>query len=325
MGAEDRLSSAGDFASVILRYRDGAALRLSDVAEVTDGVQDIRNVGYANGRPAVLLIVYKQPGANIIETIRRVKDTLPALRAWIPESVDFEIVMDRAPSITASLREAERTLVIAMSLVVLVVFLFLRNGRAALIPAVAVPVSLLGTFAAMQASGFSLNHLSLMALTIATGFVVDDAIVVTENIVRHVEAGLPVRRAALQGSREVAFTVLSITLSLVAVFIPILGMGGAPGRLFREFSVSLAAAVLVSLAVSLTVTPMMCSRPCEARRPARRKEGQRSGGAERASRPERCAGWGISRPPCRRAMPAVWPWSCATGVSPWLFSFSPWA
>ncbi|MDR2076227.1 MAG: efflux RND transporter permease subunit [Desulfovibrio sp.] len=260
VGAEDQLFSAGDFASLILSYRGGAALRLADVAEVTDGVQDIRNIGYANGRPAVLLIVYKQPGANIIETIQRVRDTLPTLRAWMPESVDFEIVMDRAPSISASLREAERTLVIAMSLVVLVVFFFLGDGRAALIPAVAVPVSLLGTFALMHLSGFSLNHLSLMALTIATGFVVDDAIVVTENIVRHGEDGLPPLRAALLGSREVAFTVFSITLSLVAVFIPILGMGGALGRLFREFSVTLAAAVLVSLVVSLTVTPMMCSR-----------------------------------------------------------------
>ncbi|MDR2161602.1 MAG: efflux RND transporter permease subunit [Desulfovibrio sp.] len=258
--ADDQLRTAAEFAPLILRYRNGAALRLSDMAEVTDGVQDTRNMGYANGRPAVLLILYKQPGANIIETIRRVKESLPALRAWMPESADFEIIMDRAPSIAASLREAQRTLFLAMCLVILVVFLFLGNGRATVIPAVAVPVSLMGAFGVMYLAGFSLNHLSLMALTIAAGFVVDDAIVVTENIVRHVEAGLPPRRAALRGSREVAFTVLSISLSLVAVFIPILGMGGAPGRLFREFAVTLTAAVLASLLVSLTTTPMMCAR-----------------------------------------------------------------
>ncbi|MDR1360415.1 MAG: efflux RND transporter permease subunit [Deltaproteobacteria bacterium] len=258
--ADDQLFSAQDFASVILRQRNGTMLRLADVAEVTEGVQDIRNIGYADGRPAVLLMVYKQPGANIIETIQRVRDTLPTLRAWMPASVNFEVAMDRAPSISASLREAERTLILAVSLVVLVAFLFLRNAQAAFIPAVAVPVSLLGAFTVMYLSGFSLNHLSLMALTIATGFVVDDAIVVTENIVRRVEGGLPPGKAALLGGGEVAFTVLAITLSLVAVFIPILGMGGAPGRLFREFAVTLAAAVLVSLAVSLSLTPMMCSR-----------------------------------------------------------------
>jgi len=259
VAASDRLQSAADFAPVIIRYHSGAALRLSDVAGVSDSVEDIRNVGYVEGKPAVLLVIYRQPGANVIETVRHVRAALPTLRAWTPEGVAFTVIMDRSPSIAASVREVEHALLIAMFLVVLVVFLFLRNGRATFIPAVAVPISLLGTFGVMYLFGYSLNHLSLMALTVATGFVVDDAIVVTENIVRHTENGEPPLKAAYQGSKEVAFTVLSISVSLIAVFIPILGMGGILGRLFKEFAVTLSAAVLVSLVVSLVTTPMLCA------------------------------------------------------------------
>ncbi|MDR1946880.1 MAG: efflux RND transporter permease subunit [Desulfovibrio sp.] len=282
VGAEDRLLRAEDFASVIIRHTDGATLRLSDVAEVTEGVEDKRNIGYADGKPAILLVVFKQPGANIIETVRHVREVLPTLRAWVPESVDFTITMDRSPSIAASVREVERTLLLSMCLVILVVFLFLRNVRATFIPAVAVPASLAGTFAVMHLCGFSLNHLSLMALTVATGFVVDDAVVVTENIVRHMEDGKKAVEAALLGSREVAFTVFSISMSLVAIFIPVLGMGGLPGRLFREFAVTLSAAVLVSLIISLVSTPMMCA--------ALLKPGKHTGSSpERGKRGERPA------------------------------------
>ena len=259
VAASDRLQSAGDFAPVIIRHYSGASLRLSDVAEVSDSAEDLRSVGYVEGKPAVLLVIYRQPGANVIETVRRVRLALPTLSAWMPEGIDFTVIMDRSPSITASVREVENALIIAMFLVVLAVFLFLRKGRATFIPAVAVPISLLGTFAVMYLCGFSLNHLSLMALTIATGFVVDDAIVVTENIVRHTENGVPPLQAAYQGSREVAFTVMSMSFSLVAIFIPILFMGGILGRLFQEFAVTLSAAVLVSLVVSLVTTPMMCA------------------------------------------------------------------
>ncbi|MDR1490121.1 MAG: efflux RND transporter permease subunit, partial [Desulfovibrio sp.] len=259
VGAADRLRAAADFAPLIVRYRNGAAVRLSDIAEVKDGVEDARNIGYSDGKPSILMIINKQPGANIIETVRNVRAMLPTLRSWIPDSVNVSITMDRSPSIAASVREVERALCLSMCLVILVVFLFLRNARATFIPAVAVPVSLAGTFAVMHLCGFSLNHLSLMALTVATGFVVDDAIVVTENIVRHMEDGAEVRLAARVGSREVTFTVLSISLSLVAIFIPILGMGGIVGRLFREFAVTLSAAVLVSLLVSLISTPMLCA------------------------------------------------------------------
>lgn len=259
VGANAQLSRAEDFAPLIIRHQDGASLRLSDVAGVEESVQDIRNVGYTNGKPSILLVLFKQPGANVIETVGRVRETLPALRSWLPESVNFSIIMDRSLSIAASEREMEQTLLVAVGLVILVVFLFLRNARATLIPAVAVPVSLLGTFAVMYLCGFSLNHLSLMALIVATGFVVDDAIVVTENIVRHMEDGAPPVKAALLGSREVAFTVLSISLSLIAIFIPILGMGGLLGRLFREFAVTMSAAILISLMVSLVATPMLCA------------------------------------------------------------------
>lgn len=260
VGANDQLTKAAGYAPLIIRHQNGAALRLSDVAEVTDGVEDTRNAGFIEGKPAVMVVLFKQSGANVIETVRRVRETLPTLRAWLPESADFTIMMDRSPSIAASVKEVEFTMLISMALVILVVFLFLRNARATFIPAVAVPVSLLGTFGVMYLCGYSLNHLSLMALTVATGFVVDDAIVVTENIVRHMEDGMSPLKAALLGSREVAFTVMSISFSLVAIFIPILGMGGLVGRLFKEFAVTLSAAVLVSLVVSLVATPMMCAR-----------------------------------------------------------------
>ncbi|WP_025472984.1 efflux RND transporter permease subunit, partial [Yersinia pestis] len=233
--------------------------RLQDVANVIDSVQDVRNAGMSAGQPAVLLVISREPGANIIATVDRIRAELPALRASIPASIQLNIAQDRSPTIRASLDEVERSLVIAVALVILVVFIFLRSGRATLIPAVAVPVSLIGTFAAMYLCGFSLNNLSLMALTIATGFVVDDAIVVLENISRHLEAGVKPKVAALRGVREVGFTVLSMSISLVAVFIPLLLMAGLPGRLFREFAVTLSVAIGISLVISLTLTPMMCA------------------------------------------------------------------
>jgi len=258
--ANDQATKAADYLPLVIAYRNGAAVRLGDVADVQDSVQDVRNAGLHNGRPAVMLTVNRQPGANIIETVDAVKALLPQLHASIPAAIELNVVMDRTPTIRASLREVERTLLISVALVVMVVFLFLRNGRAALVPIVAVPVSLIGTFGVMYLAGYSLNNLSLMALTIATGFVVDDAVVVLENISRHIEEGMKPFAAALQGAREVGFTVLSMSFSLIAVFIPILLMGGIVGRLFREFAVTLSAAILISLVVSLTATPMMCAR-----------------------------------------------------------------
>ena len=256
----DQAMSASEYIPLIVGYHNGAAVRLGDIAQVSDSVQDLRNDGLANGDPAVMLILFRQPGANIIDTVDRVRSLLPHLRAAIPASIALNVYMDRTPTIRASLRDVERALVISVALVVLSVFMFLRSARAAMVPLVAVPVSLIGTFAVMYLAGFSLDNLSLMALTIATGFVVDDAVVVLENISRHVEAGVPRLEAALKGAREVGFTVVSMSLSLIAVFIPILLMGGVVGRLFREFAITLSAAILVSLVVSLTTTPMMCSR-----------------------------------------------------------------
>ncbi|QRQ86880.1 efflux RND transporter permease subunit [Cupriavidus oxalaticus] len=235
-------------------------VRLRDVANVVDSVQDIRNAGSANGKPSVLLVLNRSPGANIIETVDRVREMLPNLQKMIPAAISMDVMMDRTPTIRASLREVEHTLMISVALVIMVVFIFLRNVRATLIPSVAVPVSLIGTFTVMYLAGFSLNNLSLMALTIATGFVVDDAIVVLENISRHLEEGMKPLAAALRGAREVGFTVLSMSLSLIAVFIPLLLMGGIVGRLFQEFAITLSVAILVSLVVSLTTTPMMCAR-----------------------------------------------------------------
>ncbi|HHV4446033.1 TPA: multidrug efflux RND transporter permease subunit MdtC [Klebsiella pneumoniae] len=252
----DELKTAADYQPLIVHYQNGAAVRLGDVATVSDSVQDVRNAGMTNAKPAILLMIRKLPEANIIQTVDSIRARLPELQQTIPAAIDLQIAQDRSPTIRASLEEVEQTLVISVALVILVVFL--RSGRATLIPAVAVPVSLIGTFAAMYLCGFSLNNLSLMALTIATGFVVDDAIVVLENISRHLEAGMKPLQAALQGSREVGFTVLSMSLSLVAVFLPLLLMGGLPGRLLREFAVTLSVAIGISLAVSLTLTPMMC-------------------------------------------------------------------
>ena len=258
--ANDQATKASDYIPLIVSYRNGAAVRLADLGQVVDSVQDLRNAGLYNGKPSVLLIISKQPGANVIETVDRVKDILPQLQASIPAAIKLEIGTDRTPTIRASLNEVERTLLISIALVILVVFLFLRNIYATFIPSIAVPVSLIGTFGVMYLAGYTLDNLSLMALTVATGFVVDDAIVVLENISRHIESGLTPFQAALLGAKEVGFTVLSMSLSLIAVFIPILLMGGVPGRLFREFSVVLSAAIIVSLFVSLTMTPMMCAR-----------------------------------------------------------------
>jgi multidrug efflux pump len=255
--ANDQAKTAADYKPVIVVWRNGAPVRLEDVATVSDSVQDIRNIGLTNGKRSVMLILYRQPGANIIETVSRVKAIMPQLEAAIPAGIRIQTVMDRTPTILASLKEVERTLVLSVALVILAVYLFLKNGRATLIPGIVVPVSLIGTFGVMYLCNYSLDNLSLMALTIATGFVVDDAIVVLENISRHREAGMPLRQAVLQGTREVSFTVISISLSLIAVFLPILLMGGIIGRLFREFAVVLSIAILISMVISLTVTPMM--------------------------------------------------------------------
>jgi len=258
--ANDQAKKAVDYLPVIVAYRNGAAVRLTDLGQVVDSVQDLRNAGSSNGKPSVLIIISRQPNANIIETVDSVTEMLPQLRASIPSAIKVDVVMERTTTIRASLRDVERTLIVAVCLVVLVVFIFLRNWRATLIPSVAVPVSLIATFGIMYLCGFSLNNLSLMALTIATGFVVDDAIVVLENVSRHIEEGVAPFKAALIGAREVGFTVLSMSLSLIAVFIPILLMGGIVGRYFREFAVTLSVAILISLMLSLTMTPMMCSR-----------------------------------------------------------------
>ncbi|PBP99561.1 acriflavine resistance protein B [Pseudomonas congelans] len=258
--ANDQLETAEDYAPLIIRYKDGATLRLKDVAKVSDAVEDRYNSGFYNNDRAVLLVVNRQAGANIIETVAQIKAQLPALRAVLPASVSLNIAMDRSPVIKATLHEAEMTLLIAVVLVVMVVFLFLGSFRASLIPTLAVPVSLVGTFAIMHLFGFSLNNLSLMALILATGLVVDDAIVVLENISRHIHNGLDPMKAAFLGAKEVGFTLLSMNVSLVAVFISILFMGGLVESLFREFSITLSVSIIVSLIVSLTLTPMLCAR-----------------------------------------------------------------
>jgi multidrug efflux pump len=268
----DQASHAADYKPLVVAYRNGAAVKLSDLADVQDSVEDLRNAGLANGKPAVLVIMYRQPGANIIQAVDSVKAALPQLKAALPGDMDVTVVMDRSTTIRSALADTQRTLLISMGLVILVTLLFLRDLRATLVPSVAVPVSIVGTFAAMYLLGYSLDNLSLMALIVATGFVVDDAIVVMENIARHVEAGMSRLDAALLGAREVGFTVLSMSVSLVAVFLPILLMGGIVGRLFREFAVTLSMAVMISLVVSLTVTPVMCSgllRPMHDRKPGR--------------------------------------------------------
>src|SRR5438270_3914820 len=260
LNANDQLMKASDYAPIIIHYRNGAAVKLSDVAHVSDSVQTLRSVGYANGKKAALLIIFRQPGANIIDTVDAIKAAMPQLKATIDESINLVVTLDQTVTIRASVKDVERTLMISICLVVLVVFAFLRDWRSTLIPAVAVPVSLVGTCGMMYLLGYSVDNLSLMALTIATGFVVDDAIVVLENISRYREQGMSAMAAAFKGAEEIGSTVLSISISLVAVFIPILMMGGLIGRLFREFGVTLALTIMVSLLVSLTTTPMMCSR-----------------------------------------------------------------
>jgi len=257
--ANDQANKAADYQSLIVAYRNGAAVHLSDVGEVTDGVENLRNAGLANGKPAVLIILYRQPGANIISTVDLVKALMPQLRASVSPAIDIALGVDRSTTIRTSLRDVERTLVLAVLLVILVVFAFLRNLRATLIPVVAVSVSLVATFGAMYLIGYSLDNLSLMALTVATGFVVDDAIVVLENVTRYIEDGASPLEAAVKGANEVGFTVLSMSISLIAVFIPILLMGGIVGRLFREFAMVISISILISLAVSLATTPMMCA------------------------------------------------------------------
>ncbi|HJV80722.1 efflux RND transporter permease subunit [Noviherbaspirillum sp.] len=269
-GADSRRPTAADYRGLVVAWRNGAAVRLSEVAQVIDSVEDTHTLGLFNGQPAVIVLITRQPGANVIETVDSVRALLPTLQAQLPPDVRLQVASDRTISVRASLKEIEITLLIALALVVLVVSAFLRSARATIIPAVATVVSLLGTFGVMYLLGFSLNNLSLMALTVATGFVVDDAIVVLENTARHIEGGMDRFRAALLGAREVGFTVLSISLSLVAVFIPLLFMGGQVGRLFREFAVTLSAAVLISMVISLTTTPMMCAwllKPHTADRP----------------------------------------------------------
>jgi multidrug efflux pump len=255
----DQISQAEQYKPLIIGYNNGAAVRLSDVADVTDSTQNLRTAGYLNGHPSITIIIFRQPGANIIDTVQRIRTQLPFLQAILPQGINATVVLDRTTTIRASVDDVERTLIISVILVVLVVFFFLRNARATVIPSVAVPVSLVGTFAIMYLVGFSLDNLSLMALTISTGFVIDDAIVVMENISRFLEQGMKPMEAALKGAREIGFTVFSISISLVAVFIPILLMAGIVGRLFREFAVTLATAIVVSMVISLTTTPTMCA------------------------------------------------------------------
>src|SRR5438876_2127849 len=259
LSTTDQLLKAAEYQPLIIHYSKGAAVRLSDVATVTDSVEDIRTGGLSNGKPAVLIIVFRQPGANIIQTVDRVRALLPQLQASIPPMIKLSVAIDATRTIRASVRDVQITLMVSIALVILVVFVFLRNVRSTFIPSIAVPVSLIGTFGVMYLLNYSIDNLSLMALTIATGFVVDDAIVVIENITRHLEEGMQPVEAALQGAKEIGFTVISISVSLIAVFIPILLMGGIVGRLFREFAVTVTMTVLVSAFVALTLSPMMCA------------------------------------------------------------------
>ncbi len=259
VGANDQIFKAIDYKPLLVAYRNGSAVRVSDVGDAVDSVEDLRSAGYANGKPSVLLVIFRQPGANIIETVDRIRAIMPQLKAEIPQSIEMTVSLDQTVTIRASVHEVERSLIISVILVILVVFVFLRSVRTTIIPSVAVPVSLIGTFGVMYLFGYSIDNLSLMALTISTGFVVDDAIVVIENITRYLEQGMRPMAAALRGASEIGFTVVSISVSLVAVFIPLLMMGGIVGRLFREFAVTLSVAIAVSLAVSLSTTPMMCA------------------------------------------------------------------
>jgi multidrug efflux pump len=259
VGANDQLFNAVDYKPLFIAYHNGSAVRVSDVGTVVDSVEDLRNAGYANGKPSVLVIIFRQPGANIIDTVDRIRAVLPQIHAAIPAAIDLRVAMDQTQTIRASVHDVERTLLLSVGLVVLVVFVFLKNVRSTFIPSIAVPVSLLGTFGVMYLLGYSLDNLSLMALTISTGFVVDDAIVVIENITRYLEQGLDPFAAALKGAKEIGSTVVTMSVSLIAVFIPLLLMGGIVGRLLREFAVTLSVAISVSMVVSLTATPMMCA------------------------------------------------------------------
>ncbi|MGA7385512.1 MAG: efflux RND transporter permease subunit [Methylocella sp.] len=289
----DQATRAADYTPLVIAYRNGAPVRLTDVADVLDSVEDVRNLGLSDGREAVFAVIFRQPGANIIDTVERVKAELPHLQAAMPSDIEFQPASDRSTTIRASLHDTEWTLAIAILLVTLIVFLFLRDLRAAIIPSVAVLVSIIGTFGAMYLMNFSLNNLSLMALTIATGFVVDDAIVVLENVSRHADAGRGRVEAALTGAREVGFTVLSISISLIAVFLPILLMGGIVGRLFREFALTLSLAILVSLALSLTLTPMMCARVLKPHAPAQARARRFDPFARVLQGYERTLGWAL--------------------------------
>ncbi|HEY2457124.1 MAG TPA: efflux RND transporter permease subunit, partial [Candidatus Acidoferrum sp.] len=317
----DQLLKAVDYMPLVVGFHNGAAVKLSDVAKVQDSTENIRAAGFVNGKPSVLIIIFRQPGANIIETVDRIREAIPSLKASIPTAIDTEIVLDRTLTIRASVRDVERTLVISIALVILVVFLFLRSVRATLIPSVAVPVSLIGTFGVMYLCHYSIDNLSLMALTISTGFVVDDAIVVIENITRYLEQGMTPMQAALKGASEIGFTVLSISMSLVAVFIPILMMGGIVGRLFREFAVTLSVAILVSLVISLTTTPMMCSRLL--RHKSTERHGKAFNASERAFNAllrtyERSLGWVLEHSGLTLIVLAV-----TVGVNVYLFKIVP--
>ena len=258
VGANDQLFHAIDYRPLLIAYHNGTAVRVSDVGSAIDSVEDLRNAGYANGKPSVLVIIFRQPGANIIDTVDSIRAVLPQLHAAIPASIHLQVAMDQTQTIRASVHDVEVSLIISVVLVVLVVFAFLKSPRSTFIPSVAVPVSLIGTFGVMYVFGYSLDNLSLMALTISTGFVVDDAIVVIENITRYLEAGHSPIDAALMGAKEIGSTVVTMSVSLIAVFIPLLFMQGIVGRLLREFAVTLSVAIAVSMLVSLTTTPMMC-------------------------------------------------------------------
>jgi multidrug efflux pump len=283
--ANDQIFTADAYNPLVVAYRNGAAVRVADVGQAVDSVENIRNSGYANGKPSVLVIIFSQPGANVIDTVDRIRAILPQVKASIPQSIDVAVAMDQTGTIRSSVSDTEKTLIISVLLVILVVFAFLRNARTTFIPSVAVPVSLVGTFGVMYLLGYSLDNLSLMALTISTGFVVDDAIVVVENVTRYLEQGIPPLDAALKGAKEVGSTVLTISISLVAVFIPLLLMGGIVGRLFREFAVTLSVAIVISMAMSLTATPMMCAYLLRGR--------QEHGRLYQAS--ERAFGWVVDR------------------------------
>jgi len=260
IGTNDQILKAKDYRPLIVAYRNGAPVTLSDIAQVEDSVEDLRNVGFVDGRPAVIVRINRQPGANIVETVDRINEVLPTIKASMPASIKMTLLSDRTTTIRASVENVQQTMAISIGLVIMVVFLFLRSVRVTLIPSVVVPISLVGTFSVLYVCGYSIDNLSLMALTIATGFVVDDAIVVIENITRHTEQGLSPMQAALKGASEIGFTVMTISMSLIAVFIPILLMAGIVGRLFREFAITLSVAIVFSLAMSLTMTPMMCAR-----------------------------------------------------------------